>query len=122
MLLGNSETSDRCMATIACSGEQAHLDDGGALQLLGNKLLHVTGGARIHAGSALVQAHNARPCQQHARQAQQLLLPCTHHKGIASCISGRSRDALALHSTTIAMQYSLQQQQTAYDKLFTPSE
>lgn len=41
-----------------------------------DKVLHEAGSDSVHICGALVQTHDARPPQKHARQAQQLLLPC----------------------------------------------
>lgn len=41
-----------------------------------DEVLHEAGSNSVHICGALVQTHDARPPQKHARQAQQLLLPC----------------------------------------------
>lgn len=46
-------------------------------ELCGDEVLHQPSGGHINIGGAFVQAHDARPLQQHPRQAQHLLLPCT---------------------------------------------
>ena len=42
-----------------------------------DEVLHEAGSNSVHICGALVQTHDARPPQKHARQAQQLLLPYT---------------------------------------------
>ena len=51
-------------------------------QLGSDEVLHEPSGDGIDIGGALIQANYARSPQQHARQAQQLLLPCTQQMPI----------------------------------------